>query len=422
MNPDQLSLLLLVVVLLALSAFFSGVETAFFSLSRFTIVGMEKEGGRRRLVARLLGEPRMLLVTILFGNLLVNIASTSAVTAFAISIFGEAGIGMAMLVMTVVILLFGEISPKSIAIRHATAVAVASAPVVRGMMVLFTPVRLVLSTIADASVERSRVIFGERRTELEGRELATAVEIGRRQGLLDEFEHDVLRNLFLSMDRTLREILTPRVEVFTLDVETPLADAIVQVREHGFSRVPVHEGESDNIVGILMARDLLSYQRDERVHLREAMREPFWAPGGKRMRELFGEMISAHRHMVIVLDEHGAFDGIVTLEDILEEIFGEIRDRREPDVPEYIMVDRNNAVVEGSMRLEDLNEVMGTGLDCREVETVGGYLIEAIGRIPREGESFNLGGLRFLVLAAEKTHVRKLKLERQMGGGGDGNG
>jgi len=416
-----MSLLSLVVVLLALSAFFSGVETAFFSLSRFTLVDMERKGGRGRLVVRLLGEPRMLLVTILFGNLLVNIASTSAVTAFALAVFGKQGLGLAMLVMTVLILLFGEISPKSIAIRHAPAIAVTAAPVMRALMFLFTPVRLVLSSIADASVARSRAIFGERRTELEGRELATAVEIGRRQGLLDEFEHDVLRNLFLSMERTLREIQTPRVEVFTLDVETPLADAIMQVRERGFSRVPVHEGESDNIVGILMARDLLSYQRDERVHLRNVMREPFFSPGSKKMRELFGELISARRHIVIVLDEHGAFDGIVTLEDILEEIFGEIRDRREPDVPEYIMVDRNNAVVEGSMRLEDLNGVMGTDLASREVETVAGYLIEEIGRIPREGESFDIGGVRFLVLSAEKTRVRKIRLDLRPGEDIDGD-
>ncbi|MBN1886174.1 MAG: HlyC/CorC family transporter [Candidatus Krumholzibacteriota bacterium] len=413
MNPDpRLSLLLLVVVLLFLSAFFSGVETAFFSLSRFAVVEMEKEEGRKRLVSRLLAEPRKLLVTILFGNLLVNIASTSAVTAFAISAFGEKGLGIAMVFMTVLILIFGEIGPKSVSMRHARTIAVSSAPVMRGLMVLFTPVRVVLGAVADLAVSRSRVLLGERQLEMEGRELATAVEIGHRQGLLDEFEHEILRNLFLSTETTLREIQTPRVEVFTLDVETPLNEAIIQVRERGFSRVPVHEGESDNIVGILMARDLLSYGRDERVHLREAMREPLFAPGSKKTRELFGELISARRHMVIVVDEYGAFDGIVTLEDILEEIFGEIRDRREPDVPEYIMIDREHMIAEGAMRLEDVNDILGTALDSRDVETVGGYLLEEIGRIPREGESFDIAGLRFLVLSAEKTRVCKIKIER----------
>ena len=364
------------------------------------------------MIAALLREPRMLLVTILFGNLLVNIASTSVVTALAIKIFGEKGVGIAVIVMTFLILVFGEISPKSLAMKNAEAFAVKTVPLMRFFSILFTPVRTMLGSVANYAVERSRVIFGESRKEFGAHELATAVEMGHRDGLFDEFEKEVLTNLFLFTETLVREVLTPRVDVFSLDVETRFNEAVSQVRSHGFSRIPLYEGESDNITGILFAKDLLHRSRDERVTLREIVRPVRFVPEGKRVRDLFGELIAAHQHMVVVVDEHGSFTGILTLEDILEEIFGEIRNRREPKVEEYFLIDRDRAVVKGTMRIEDINEVFDVELESKEVETIAGYLIEEIGRIPREGEDFALGALRYLVLSAEPTRVNKIKIER----------
>ncbi len=409
---DHLPLVALVAVLLFFSAFFSGSETAFFSLSRFSVAELEKGGSRKRAIAALLRSPRMLLVTILFGNLLVNIASTSAVTALAIGLFGERGVGIAVLVMTFLILIFGEITPKSLAMKNAVTVAVAAVPLLKLFMIVFTPVRFVLGRIADFAVERSRRIFGNSSDAYGARELATAVELGHHEGLFDRFETELLTNLFLFVETTVREIMTPRVEVFSLDVETPLNDVIMQVRDRGFSRVPLYEGQSDNIVGVLLAKDLLRYSRDERVSLREIMRPARFVPDSKKIRDLFGELIAVKQHIVMVVDEFGAFDGVVTLEDILEEIFGNIRDRREPRVDEYLRSGEDRIVVDGSMHLVDFNEIFETELESREVETVAGYLIEHVGRIPREGESFRLGRLRFLVLSAEPTRVSKIKIER----------
>ncbi len=409
---DHLPLLALVVVCLFFSAFFSGSETAFFSLSRFSVAELEKGDKRRRAIAAMLREPRMLLVTILFGNLLVNIASTSAVTALAIGLFGEKGIGIAMLVMTFLILVFGEITPKSLAMKNAVTFAVAAVPLLRFLMIALTPVRLILNSVAGFAVERSRRIFGDSSEAYGARELATAVELGHHEGLFDRFEKELLTNLFLFSETTVREIMTPRVEVFSLDVDTSLNDAIIQVRGRGFSRVPLYEGQSDQIVGLLLAKDLLRYSREERMSLRDIMRPALFAPDSKRIRYLFGELIAARQHMVMVVDEFGSFDGITTLEDILEEIFGQIRDRREPRVEEYVRSDENRIIVEGSMHLGDFNEIFETDLESREVETVAGYLVEHIGRIPREGESFGYGGLRFLVLSAGPTRVNKIKIER----------
>jgi putative hemolysin len=409
---QHIPLFLTVIILLFFSAFFSGSETAFFSLSRSAVAGMKASDRRRRMIAALLSKPRMLLVTVLFGNLLVNIASTSAVTALAISLFGEKGVGIAVVVMTALILVFGEITPKSLALKNAESFAVNAAPLLRALMIVFSPFRFILETIATATVRKSRRLFGERREEYEARELATAVEMGHDDGLFDKFETEVLTNLFLFTETTVREILVPRVEVFALNVDTPLGDAVIQVRSRGFSRVPLFKGDSDNIVGILMAKDLLRYSRDERVTLEEIMRAPIFVPESKKIRDLFWELIASHQHFVVAVDEHGSFEGIVSLEDILEEIFGEIRNRREPKVEEYLLTGRDQIIVDGTMELEHFNEVFDVCIESKEVETVAGYLIEQVGKIPREGESITLKGLRFLALSSDRTRLKKLKVER----------
>jgi len=409
---EHLPLILSLVVLLLFSAFFSASETAYFSISRSAVAEMETGRKRQRMAAHILRDPRMLLVTILFGNLLVNIAATSAVTALAIARYGDRGIGIAVAIMTVLILIFGEISPKSLAIKRAGSFAAFAAPILRALMIVLTPVRVLLGAIADYTVEGSRKILGDRRVAYGAHELATAVELGHREGLFGEFEKEVLTNLFLFSEITAREVQTPRHEVFALDVGTPLNEAIVRVKAKGFSRVPLHEGSSDSIVGVLFAKDLLRFSRDDRVSLADILRRPSFVPESKRIRELFGELILSHQHLFVVVDEHGSYTGILTLEDILEEIFGEIRNRREPRVAGYHRLDANRVVVEGTMELRDVAEILGVSFESLEVETIAGYLIEKVGKIPREGEAFTIDGVRFLILSSEPVRVNKLKLER----------
>ena len=415
---EHAPLFLAVVVLLAFSAFFSASETALFSLSRSTASDMARGTKRERMVARILDDPRMLLVTILFGNLLVNISATSAVTALAIGIFGERGVGISIVVMTVVILLVGEISPKSLALKNARSFSVGAAPFLRALMLVLTPVRIVLGAVADLMVEQSRRLLGERGERYGAHELATAVEMGHREGLFGEFEKEVLTNLFLFSETTAREIVTPRHEVFALDVDTPLVEAVVRVRSGGFSRVPLFEGTSDTIVGILFAKDLLRFARGDRVVLRDIMHPATFVPEGKRIRDLFGELITLHQHMVIVVNEHGSVTGLLTREDILEEIIGEIRNPREPRVEEYHRLGEDRIVVEGTVSLKEVNGILAAELESADAETIAGYLIEKIGRIPRDGESFTIEGLRFLVLSAEPVRVNKLKIERVVEGEG----
>lgn len=404
-----------ILVLLLFSAFFSGTETAFFSLSRTKIEAITGRGKRGRVVSNLLDEPRPLLVTILLGNLLVNIASTSIVTAIAVEIMGGKGIGAAVLLMTFLILVFGEIIPKSFALKHAVPFALFTAPVIRVLMMLFYPFRAILTRIAEYTVGRSAELFGDVRRGYEARELATAVESAHEEGIFDDFEKEILTNLLLFTETRVREILVPRVDVFMLGVDTPFKEAVDEVKRMGFSRVPVYEGSKDNVIGVLLAKDLLKYSRLEKVDLREIITEAIFVPETKRIKDLLGELITRHQHLVIVVNEHGSFEGIVTLEDILEEIFGKIRDRKEPNVEGFVLIDSDHIVVEGDMRLEDLNRAFGSSFNSEEAETIAGFLIEHIGRIPEEGESFEIGDYRFLVISATKTRVEKLKVEREGG-------
>jgi len=412
----NIPLVILVIVLILFSAFFSGSETAYFSLQRSTVEQMRRGGRRRRSAASLLDRPRRLLVTILLGNLLVNIGATSAVTAFAISAFGGKGVGISIILMTLLILIFGEISPKSVALQNPSRFAELSSPVYRFLLVLFGPLQWSLSRIADKAVETSRGLWGEPSREYESRELVAAVEAGFRSGLFEKFETEILTNFFLFAETTVEEIQTPRIEVFAVDADLPLSEAVRKVKQPGYSRVPLYSETTDNIVGTLLSKELLKYPKDEKMPLRRFMEEPWFVPESKRIRYLLNEFINAHKHFAVVVDEHGAYTGIVTLEDILEEIFGEIRDRREPKVKPYHFIEPGEIAVEGTYRLENLGKLMGVDLESQEVETVAGYLVERIGRIPREGESFIIGRLRFLVLSADETKVSKLKVEKRRDG------
>lgn len=407
---SNISLIISVIVLLGLSGFFSGSETAYFSIQHSVYEKLKLGNRRKRMVVSLLSKPRKLLVTILLANILVNIAVTSLVTAFSIESFGKTGVGITTVIMTALILVFGEITPKDFAFHHSTSFAVISAPVYRALIFILTPAVWLLGRIADLAVRGSRSLLGEPRRGYGTRELVTAVEIGYRNGLFKDFEREILGNFFLFAETTAEEVLTPRGEVFALEADMNLNEAVPLVKKHGFSRIPLYSETSDNIVGVLLAKELLKYSSKKKMKLRKIMRQVWFVPESKRIRYLLNEFLNAHQHVAVIVDEHGAYLGIITLEDILEEIFGEIRDRREPKVKEYQVTKGGEIVVDGTFRLEALNKILETEIFSEKVETTAGYLIEKIGRIPREGESFNINNLRFLVISAGKTRVNKIKV------------
>lgn len=409
----HIPLFILVAVLLGFSAFFSGSETAFFSLRHAVIQRLKGGSRKQRRIASLLSRPRTLLVTILLGNLFVNIAATSVFTAFIIKLVGENSVGISTLIMTVVILIVGEVIPKSVALGSPVAISSFAAPVFRLMISVFGPVQRYLVWLADISVRKISRLWGEPREGYGAREMVAAVKDGYRKGVFEDFEAEMLINFFLFAETTVEEVQIPRVDVFSIDVETPTKEAEEVVKRKGFSRVPVYRETSDRIVGILLAKELLRHSGDGKISLRGIMSDPWFVPENKKIRYLLNNFIESHRHLAVVVDEHGSYTGVVTLEDILEKIFGEIRDRREQDVKMYhILTPGRVVVVDGTFRLEGLEEIIGADIDLEDVETVAGYLVEKIGRIPGEGEAFTFGGFRFLVISADEKKVDKIKIEK----------
>ncbi|HEX5132210.1 MAG TPA: hemolysin family protein [Candidatus Krumholzibacteria bacterium] len=401
------------VVLLLISAFFSGSEAALFSLSRSQLRSLRDGSASGRVALRLLERPRRVLITILIGNLSVNIFTTSAATAVALNLFGERGAGYSFLLMSALIMLFGEILPKAFALHGSRRFAQAVAFPLSFLHGLFLPIRAPLTIITDRVLESLRRRLGTARRPYSWEELLTAVRIGRREGAVAPFEYEILSHVLEFRHKVVREIMTPSIQVVAAPV-TASRDELVQLfASSGLSRVPIREESSDDVLGILHVKDMVdpAAARSE-DDLRALVREVFFIQENAPIVELYAALQARKLHVAVVLDEHGSFAGVVTIEDILEQLVGEIRDAREPRTQPFQLLDDTRIVVAGTMELDHFNEVFDTALRDDEHETVAGFVLGVLGRIPREGETVVAQGLSFHVISALPNRIRKLRVEK----------
>ncbi len=408
-------------MLLGLSAFFSSSETALFSLPRSAIhaFGRSTRRGRREVV-ELLRRPRRLLVDILIGNTLVNIAAASLATAVTIDLLGgrdnpqavESAVLWATLVMTAVILLVGEIVPKSYAIENAEHLAPRISFPLRIFRRLIAPVGVLLERLSERIVALLRTP-GLTVTRLSTADLATAVDLGHDEGSLDAFEREVVNNILEMEETTVGEVMTPRVEIESLDLVAPPETWIPAFLESGYSRMPVVEGDPDRVIGVLYARDLLALRArgTPTPELRTLLRDPFFVPESMRIHELLHELRQRSLHFAVVIDEYGSVAGVVTMEDLLEEIVGDIADSRDEEEASFKLLEPGVAVVYAGLDLEDFARSVGLPLEDEWAETVGGWLINRLGRIPREGETLGIPPLRIHVLSGRANRVLWLRVE-----------
>ena len=408
-------------LLLALSAFFSSSETALFSISRSRIAAMERsERGSHRRAARLLRTPRRLLVSILVGNTLVNVGSASLATAVAIGMLSATGNPRAVqegmlwstLVMTVLLLLAGEILPKSFAIERAEQLG----PAVSGPLALFNavigPVRAVLEWTSEVLTRPFR--GGELAApRLSSSELATAVELGHFEGVVDAFEWEIINNILEMEQRTAGEVMTPRVDVRTLEAGAGIEEWVRAFRESGFSRLPVVEGDLDHVLGVLYAKDYLAVRArgGGRPALEELAREPLFVPESMKVLELLRVFRGEGLHFALVIDEYGSVEGVVTMEDLLEEIVGDIADSRDEEEAPFKLLGPGVAVVFAGWELEQFAEATGFTLEDPHAETVGGWLVNRLGRIPAAGETVAVPPFRIHILAAGPTRILWIRAE-----------
>lgn len=403
---------LLLAALLVLSAFFSAAETALFTISPIQAVHLAKQGGRaNQLIKRMKDDPHRLLTTILVGNNLVNIAASSIATAIALDLVGSYAVGAATGIMTLAVLIFGEMFPKSIATRNNVQIArLVILPLHAASIVLY-PVVVVLNFIP-----RMTRRF-QRRADLTEAELLTMVEAVEREGQIKEEERELIHNVFEFDDISAAEIMTPRADMFVIDLEEPFDP--LAVFQSGFTRIPVIEGTIDRVVGILNIKDLVIYQAAGggapigASDIRRLMREPYFVPEHKKLDNLLKGFKRRKQHLAIVVDEHGGVSGLVTLEDALEELVGEIADETDEIETEIERLRPDEWRVLGKAGIENVNAALGMNIpDTGEYETFSGFILNRIGRIPKEAEEIAVGDFRVVVTEREGNRIVEYRVRR----------
>lgn len=394
--------------LILLSGFFSGTETAFTSLSAVQVHRLEESGGKRgRLVARLTARPDALLTTILVGNNLVNVAASATATQLAIQWLGSTAIGVVTGVMTLVILVFGEVTPKHLAIQNNEWVCLHTARVITALSFVLRPV---VVAIGGLSRLISRLFRSGRRAPVTLQDILRTVHLAETLGVLEPYEKQMVAKVFRLNDVSLRTIMTHRTAVFSLEQDQTLEEVVDRVIDRGFSRIPVYHRHPENITGIVLARDILRELRGGRLDLplRQLMMEPIIVPEWKKADEMLVEFKGKQLNMAVVIDEYSGLAGVVTLEDIVEEIFGELYDEQESrkhDRVSFLGADRGYLVM-ADTPIWEVQDELGIRLpEGWRDETFGAYLADRLGHIPARNEEIELAGGRVIV---ERTRANRL--------------
>jgi len=401
---EVLSLVALVLV----SALLTGAEAAYFSLGRARLKRLaEQHDPEQGPPPPILSRPHDLLVTILVGITLANIGASAIAASIAAALFGPIGLAVSIAAMTVLLLVFGEVLPMTLAVEHPERYSAWVSRPVAWLSTLLWPVRKVLSAVTTMTL---RLVGSERprgAPEISEEELRTLVDVGAREGVVDRTEREMIHKVFELEDRLVREVMVPRPDMFCLDLATPAADILPLLREQLHSRVPVFEETVDHIVGVLYTKDLLPHlaglPADFDLHAR--LHPPYFVPESKRADALLREFQAKKLHLAIVVDEYGGTAGLVTLEDLLEELVGEIRDEFDEEERLIQKVDAASYRVSGKLPIDELNAATGLHLPKDSFATVGGWVLDLFGRVPNRGEKMRADDVTVTVEKVERTRV-----------------
>ena len=407
MDSHSTALILVLIALIALSAYFSATETAFSSLNRIRLKSLANGGNRRAQLAFALSENYdELLSTILVGNNLVNIASTTIATLLFVQALGDgAGPTVSTVVMTVVVLIFGEVGPKSMAKEHAETFAMFSAPFLRALIVVLKPVNFLFAQLKKGL---RRLVRSSPKQSVTDSELLTLVEEAEQEGGIDKSEGAMLRNVIEFDDIQAIEIMTPRVDVEALPRDAGREDIAALFRETGYSRLPVYEETIDSIVGVIHEKDFFSAVNGQ--ELEDILQPAEFIPPSMKISDLLRHLQQKKQHMAVIVDEFGGTEGIVTLEDVIEELVGEIWDEHDEVAQEGVLpLGENLYRVYGSMSTDDLFEFLH--LDCEtDASTVNGWIAQRLDRIPKAGDGFQFQNASFLVTKAAGNRAEEIRV------------
>lgn len=406
--------LIILIILLMLSAFFSSSETALMSVNKIRLRSLAESGNKRAAMVLDITENKTskMLSAILIGNNIVNLSASAISTSLAYS-FGGYMVSIATAVLTVAILVFGEITPKNYATLNAEKLTLKFIPIIRFFMIILTPVIFIINLFSRAFMFLLRVDPNAVSKAMTEDELRTIVDVSHEDGVIESDEKEMIYNVFDLGDANAKDIMVPRVHVTFAEVNNTYEELIAIFREDKFTRLPVYEDTPDNIVGIINMKDLLLYdKKTETFNIRDIMREPHFTYEYKDISELLVEMRDSTFNIAIVLDEYGEMAGLITLEDILEEIVGEIHDEydeKEDDM--FKQISDQEYIVEGSMNLDDVNDRLETNLTSEDYDSLGGFIIEHLDRLPEVGDEVCTDdGIRLIVEVLDKNRVESVRM------------
>ncbi len=412
MGPSDIALLCVLLILLMLSAFFSSAETSLTTINKMRLRMLMEDGNKNAAVLdKILNNSRKMLSTVLIGNNIVNIAASSIATIFTQRIFSDWFVSIGVGILTLLIIIFGEIIPKTIANMHAESMALAYAKPIHMLMTLLTPVIFILNLFSTFILKLFRVKVNLNSKSITEDELRTIMDVSQEEGIIEEDEMDMINNVFDFGDTCAKDIMIPKVDMTMIPVDISYNQLLEVIKEDKFTRMPVYKDDSDNVIGILNIKDmLLNGVNRNNFDIRQLMREPYFTHEKEELNDLLLEMRNKEPGMCIVLDEYGQTEGLITLEDIVEEIIGDIHD--EFDEAEELVVrqvGKNEYIVEGSINLDDFNDQLETDIDSEDYESLGGLIIEHLDRLPNKGDSVEIDNCKLTVIKMEDKRIDLVK-------------
>ena len=388
-------------------------ETALMALSKIRIRHMVDEGVKgAKLVQKLSEEPSKLLGAILIGNNIVNIGASALATSIAVKVIGPSGVGVVTVIMTILVLIFGEITPKSIAKQNSEKVSLMVSNPISIIVKVFKPLVAIFTAISSIFI---KLLGGDpKATEpfITEEELRTMVGVSEEEGVLEGVEKEMIFNVFEFADSQVKDVMVQRVDIVAVDVNATYEEVISIIKSEQFSRLPVYNENIDDVIGILNVKDLImASECMNNFKVSDYMREPYYTFEFKKITELFKEMKKTRNHMAVVLDEYGGNVGIVTIEDLIEEVVGEIEDEyddeRDSDI---IVVKEDEYIVDGSARLDYIADLIGVTMESEEFDSVGGLVIGELGRFPEKNEEVKINNIKFIIEDIDKNRIKKVRI------------
>ena len=410
-GPGHIGQLICILVLVFLSAFFSSSETALVTVNKIRMKNLAENGNKRAAkVLKVTSDSGKMLSAILIGNNIVNIGASSIATILAIDIFGDIGSGIATGALTIIVLIFGEVSPKTMATIKADSFALAIAGIIDVLMFILTPVIFIINKLASGVLFLLRVNPNDVDNTMSEEEIRTIVDESQEGGAIEDEEREMIHNVFDFGDSLAKEVMVPRIDMTFVEADATFEELIELYRENKYTRYPVYEESTDYVIGIINMKDVILLQNEEDFSIRNIIRDPYFTYEHKNTADLFVEMRKSSIPLAIVLDEYGVTAGLVTLEDLLEEIVGEIRDEYDSDEEDAIeQLSEYEYMILGSTNLDDVNDALDLDFESDDYDTIGGYCLQLLDHLPEENETiFTEDDVVIKIKEVEKNRIEKI--------------